>query len=65
MAARTIAIAHLQRERYRRFSGTDRGLVIVPNGIADPGPLSADERARVRRGRASSRAAPVFPRGTG
>lgn len=50
-AARTIAISHLQRERYRRFSGTDRGLVIVPNGIADPGPLSADERAAVRRGR--------------
>ena len=49
IAARTIAISHLQRERYRRFSGTDRGLVVVPNGIADPGPLSADERARVRR----------------
>jgi glycosyltransferase involved in cell wall biosynthesis len=51
VAARTIAISHLQRERYRRFSGTDRGLVIVPNGIADPGPLSAEERASVRRGR--------------
>lgn len=51
MAARTIAISHLQRERYRRISGTDRGLVIVPNGIADPGLLSADERAAVRRGR--------------
>ena len=38
VAARTIAISHLQRERYRRFSGTDRGLVIVPNGMADPGP---------------------------
>jgi glycosyltransferase involved in cell wall biosynthesis len=50
-AARTVAISHLQRERYRRFSGTDRGLVIVPNGIADPRPLSAEERATVRRGR--------------
>jgi glycosyltransferase involved in cell wall biosynthesis len=49
IAARTIAISHLQRERYRRFSGTDRGLVVVPNGIADPRPLSADERAQVRR----------------
>ena len=49
VAARTIAISHLQRERYRRFSGTDRGLVVVPNGIADPGPLSGDERARARR----------------
>ena len=27
IAARTIAISHLQRERYRRFSGTDRALV--------------------------------------
>ena len=51
VAARTVAISHLQRERYRRFSGTDRGLVIVPNGIADPGLLSADERARVRSAR--------------
>jgi glycosyltransferase involved in cell wall biosynthesis len=51
LAARTIAISHLQRERYRRFSGTDRGLVIVPNGIADPGPLSDVERDRVRRAR--------------
>jgi glycosyltransferase involved in cell wall biosynthesis len=51
VAARTVAISHLQRERYRRFSGTDRGLVIVPNGIADPGLVSADERARVRSAR--------------
>jgi glycosyltransferase involved in cell wall biosynthesis len=49
VAARTIAISHLQRERYRRFSGTDRGLVIVPNGIADPVPLTDAERERVRR----------------
>ena len=49
LAARTIAISHLQRERYRRFSGTDRGLVIVPNGIADPGPLADADRARVRQ----------------
>jgi glycosyltransferase involved in cell wall biosynthesis len=49
LAARTIAISHLQRERYRRFSGTDRGLVIVPNGLADPTPVSDDARARVRR----------------
>jgi glycosyltransferase involved in cell wall biosynthesis len=51
MAARTIAISHLQRERYRRFSGTDRGLVIVPNGIADPVPLRDAERERVRQAR--------------
>jgi glycosyltransferase involved in cell wall biosynthesis len=50
-AARTIAISHLQRERYRRFSGTDRGLVVVPNGLADPGMLTAEERERVRRSR--------------
>jgi glycosyltransferase involved in cell wall biosynthesis len=49
LAARTVAISHLQRERYRRFSGTDRGLVIVPNGLADPTPLSSGDRERVRR----------------
>ena len=38
------------------LSGTDRGLVVVPNGIADPGPLSADDRARVRRANGSARA---------
>jgi glycosyltransferase involved in cell wall biosynthesis len=51
VAARTIAISHLQRERYRRFSGTDRGLVVVPNGVLDPVPLRAVERERVRRAR--------------
>jgi glycosyltransferase involved in cell wall biosynthesis len=51
LAARTIAISHLQRERYRRFSGTDRGLVVVPNGLADPGPLGEADRTRVRQGR--------------
>jgi glycosyltransferase involved in cell wall biosynthesis len=52
VAARTVAISHLQRERYRRFSGTDRGLVVVPNGVLDPVPLQATERERVRRARA-------------
>jgi len=52
VAARTVAISHLQRERYRRFSGTDRGLVVVPNGVLDPVPLQATERDRVRRARA-------------
>ena len=51
VAARTIAISHLQRERYRRFSGTDRGLVVVPNGLADPGPLTDAERSRARKAR--------------
>lgn len=51
VAARTIAISHLQRERYRRFSGTDRGLVVVPNGLADPRPLGAEERAGARAAR--------------
>ena len=48
-ATRTIAISHLQRDRYRRFSGTDRGLVVVPNGVADPVPPTAAQRERVRR----------------
>jgi glycosyltransferase involved in cell wall biosynthesis len=49
LAARTVAISHLQRERYRRVSGTDRGLVVVPNGVADPVAPSPEQRARIRR----------------
>lgn len=44
---RTIAISQLQREWYRRLSGSDANLVLVPNGVADPGPV--DPVARDRR----------------
>lgn len=46
--SRTIAISQLQREWYRRISGSDANLVLVPNGVVDPGPVDADVRARRR-----------------
>ena len=46
--SRTIAISRVQREWYRRLSGSDVNLVVVPNGVADPGPTDPDVRARRR-----------------
>jgi glycosyltransferase involved in cell wall biosynthesis len=45
--SRTIAISQVQREWYRRISGSDTNLVVVPNGVTDPGPT--DPAARHRR----------------
>lgn len=45
--ARTIAISQVQSEWYRKLSGDDPKLLVVPNGVADPGPV--DEAVRVRR----------------
>jgi glycosyltransferase involved in cell wall biosynthesis len=45
--ARTIAISQVQREWYRGLSGSARNLVVVPNGVTDPGP--ADPVLRQRR----------------
>jgi glycosyltransferase involved in cell wall biosynthesis len=45
--ARTIAISQVQLEWYRGLSGSGRSLVVVPNGVADPGPPApATRRAR-------------------
>jgi glycosyltransferase involved in cell wall biosynthesis len=44
---RTIAISQVQREWYRGLSGSDENLIVVPNGVVDPGP--ADPAARQRR----------------
>jgi glycosyltransferase involved in cell wall biosynthesis len=45
--ARTIAISQVQLEWYRGLSGTGRNLVVVPDGVADPGlPDPALRRAR-------------------
>ena len=45
--ARTIAISQVQLEWYRGLSGSGRNLVVVPNGVADPGtPDPAARRAR-------------------
>lgn len=45
---RTIAISQVQREWYRGLSGSEKNLVLVPNGVADPGSLDAAERHRRR-----------------
>lgn len=47
---RTIATTALQRDWYRRVAGSTAGLSIVPDGAADPGPGTAEDRARLRRG---------------
>lgn len=47
---RTIATTHLQRDWYRRVAGSTAGLSIVPDGAADPGLGTPDERAGLRRG---------------
>lgn len=47
-AARTLALSTRQREWYEELTGTDRGLVVLPNGVADPGVADADRRAAVR-----------------
>jgi glycosyltransferase involved in cell wall biosynthesis len=45
--ARTIAISRVQLEWYRGLTGSGRNLVVVPNGVADPGvPDPAVRRAR-------------------
>ena len=46
--SRTIAISQVQREWYRRLSGSDANLVVVPNGVTDPGPIDAAARERRR-----------------
>jgi glycosyltransferase involved in cell wall biosynthesis len=42
--ARTIAISQVQREWYRGL-GAGSDVVIIPNGVADPGPADPDVRA--------------------
>jgi glycosyltransferase involved in cell wall biosynthesis len=47
-AARTIALSSAQREWYLDLTGSDRGLVVVPNGVADPGVADSVARAGIR-----------------
>ncbi|GAA4553117.1 glycosyltransferase family 4 protein [Pseudonocardia xishanensis] len=42
---RTIAVSRLQVDWYRRVAGSARGLVVLPDGVADPEPVDR-ERAR-------------------
>lgn len=46
--SRTIAISQVQRGWYRAVGGSERNLVVVPNGVADPGPANPAARARRR-----------------
>ena len=47
--ARTIAISQVQLEWYRGLTGSGHNLVVVPNGVADPGAPDESTR-RSRRG---------------
>lgn len=47
---RTIATSALQRDWYRRAAGSTEGLSVIPDGAADPGEGTAEERERLRRG---------------
>lgn len=47
-AARTIALSRSQREWYTSLSGDDRGLVVLPNGVADPPASTPDARSALR-----------------
>ncbi len=46
--ARTIAISQVQREWCRGLGGPAGDIVVVPDGVADPGVADPDARARVR-----------------
>lgn len=46
--ARTIAISATQREWYRGLGGPAGDIVVLTDGVLDPGPTSSAERARVR-----------------
>jgi glycosyltransferase involved in cell wall biosynthesis len=47
-AARTIALSASQTDWYRQLSGSDDGLVVLPNGVIDPGPCASSRRAQMR-----------------
>jgi glycosyltransferase involved in cell wall biosynthesis len=47
-AARTIALSGAQRRWYVDLAGGDERLVVLPNGVADPGTPDAGRRDRLR-----------------
>jgi glycosyltransferase involved in cell wall biosynthesis len=47
-AAATIALSRSQRDWYQALAGTADGVVVVPNGVADPGLPDPADRARIR-----------------
>ena len=48
LTARSIAVAHSQRDWYRRLVGSDDQLVVLPNGMVDPSSLPVASRVRLR-----------------
>jgi glycosyltransferase involved in cell wall biosynthesis len=48
VAAQTIALSSAQRQWYRDLTGSDDRLVVLPNGVADPGVPDPAERSRLR-----------------
>ncbi|MGR6967117.1 glycosyltransferase [Geodermatophilus sp. URMC 61] len=48
VAARTIALSSAQRRWYQDLTGSDDRLVVLPNGVADPGVPDPAERGRLR-----------------
>lgn len=46
--ARTIAISKVQREWYRGLGGPAGDIVVVPDGVSDPGAAEPEARTRVR-----------------
>ncbi|MFB9384927.1 glycosyltransferase [Pseudonocardia petroleophila] len=46
--SRTVAISRTQREWYRGLGGPAGDIVVLPDGVVDPGPVDAAERDRVR-----------------
>lgn len=49
LMARTIAISRVQREWYRGLGGPAGDIVVVPDGVVDPGPADRDAGQRERR----------------
>jgi glycosyltransferase involved in cell wall biosynthesis len=47
-AARTIAVSSSQRSWYAGMAGSADGLVVLPNGVADPGPPGTGDFAGLR-----------------
>lgn len=48
VATRTIALSSAQRQWYRDLTSSDDRLVVLPNGVADPGVPDPAERSRLR-----------------
>ena len=50
LAARTIALSRSQLRWYEELAGSTQGLVVLPNGVRDPGPPAPGRREHARAG---------------